>query len=303
MTLSELSVVPVFKLYGETEHWPTPDLLHCESIPERSQLHNWRIRPHQHTDLVHVLLIRRGRVAWELEGVEHELHGQGVIVVPAMTIHGFQFSADVDGHIITLAKPLAEHLSRRANQTTVLTQPRFYGFSQPQDSDRIATLVDQISHEYRQPAIGRHQLLETLAQALTIELSRTALPNRAVAKQLSPQQRDRGPQYLAQLQTLIEQRYHEQPSVAELAKTLGISSAHLNMLCRKIDGHSALEILHARILLEAKRQLTYTNMTIAQVADNLGFAEPAYFTRFFKRNTKLAPREFRKRQPRQSLQG
>lgn len=60
-------------------------------------------------------------------------------------------------------------------------------------------------------------------------------------------------------------------------------------------GRSAQQLLHERVLLEAKRHLTYTNMTIGQVAERLGFKEPAYFTRFFKRSVKLTPKAFRQR--------
>jgi AraC family transcriptional activator of pobA len=44
MNKSPNTAVPVFKLYGETTAWPTPDLIHCESIPERSRLHDWEIK-------------------------------------------------------------------------------------------------------------------------------------------------------------------------------------------------------------------------------------------------------------------
>ena len=100
------ATVPVFKLYGETRHWPTPDLLHCESIAERSRLHDWHIRTHRHADLLHLLHIRDGKVTLHLEGTDRHLTGPLLIVVPAMTIHGFHFARDIDGHIITLAQPL-----------------------------------------------------------------------------------------------------------------------------------------------------------------------------------------------------
>ncbi|HCR98335.1 MAG: helix-turn-helix domain-containing protein [Halomonas sp.] len=290
------ATIPVFKLYGETQHWPTPDLLHCESIPERSRLHDWHIHPHRHADLVHILLISQGSVELELEGSSHPLEGMSVIIVPAMTIHGFRFSPDVDGHIITLAKPLADHLHGTLDNGRILKKAGFYHLTSANSAARIATLVDQVDQEYRQPAVGRKQLLDTLARALTIELERLVMPPKASLKRLGPQRREKGQQHFEHFQALIEKAYREQPSIEALAKEVGISSAHLNLLCRKIACRSALELLHERLLLEAKRQLTYTNMTIAQVADNLGFSEPAYFTRFFKRNTQLAPREFRQRQ-------
>ncbi len=91
MKTASTTHVPVFKLYGETQHWPTPDLLHCESIPERSRLHDWRIRPHRHVDLVHILFISHGSLEVELEGAKQRLEGAVTIIVPAMAIHGFHF--------------------------------------------------------------------------------------------------------------------------------------------------------------------------------------------------------------------
>ncbi|WP_404376275.1 helix-turn-helix domain-containing protein [Vreelandella aquamarina] len=288
--------VPVFKLYGETQHWPTPDLLHCESIPERSRLHDWHIRPHRHADLVHILLISQGSVVVELEGTRHELQGAVTIVVPAMAIHGFRFSPDIQGHIITLAKPLADHLHALMGESSALKKADFFRLSPSREQERVATLVAHIDQEYRQPAPGRNQLLEALIQALIVELSRLASEPRSTSKRYAPRQSDRGRQHVEHFQTLIDAYYREQPSIEWFAGQVGVSSAHLNMLCRQLAGRSALQLLHERLLLEAKRQLTYTNMTIGQVSDSLGFSEPAYFTRFFKRNTALSPREFRLRQ-------
>lgn len=296
MTPSSATSVPVFKLYGETQHWPTPDLLHCESIPERSRLHDWRIRPHRHADLVHILLISQGSVTLELEGTRHDLQSATTIIVPAMAIHGFHFSPDVQGHIITLAKPLADHLHTLLGESSALRKADFFRLSHAHEQTRITTLVAQIAREYRQPAPGRSMLLEALIQALVVELSRLGHNAGSLKKRYTPRQNDKGQQHVEHFQALIEARYREQPSIEWLAGQVGISSAHLNMLCRELAGRSALQMLHERLLLEAKRQLTYTNMTIGQVSDSLGFSEPAYFTRFFKRNTALSPREFRLRQ-------
>ncbi|KAA0009745.1 helix-turn-helix domain-containing protein [Billgrantia pellis] len=297
MSVAHPSQVPVFKLYGETRHWPTPDLLHCESIPERSRLHDWHIRPHRHADLVHVLHVAGGQVELELEGTRQTLRGPLAIVVPAMTIHGFRFSQDIEGHVVTLAQPLAEQLGQRLGEWAgVLRHADCHRLAQPRKARRLATLVEQIDAEYRQPAPGRDRMLEALVQSLTIELSRLAMPHAPPGTAPGPRQRDRGHEHLASFQALIEAQYRHQPRIERFAEQLGMSSAHLNALCRRLADRSALQLLHERLLLEAKRQLTYTNMTVSQVADSLGFSEPAYFTRFFKRNTGLAPRDFRLRQ-------
>ncbi|MGK5078746.1 helix-turn-helix domain-containing protein [Janthinobacterium sp. HLX7-2] len=77
------------------------------------------------------------------------------------------------------------------------------------------------------------------------------------------------------------------------AQCIGITATHLNPIARGHAGKSALELIHERVLLEAKRNLAYTSMTINVLSYALGFAEPAYFARFFKRHTGVTPKDFR----------
>jgi AraC family transcriptional activator of pobA len=58
-----------------------------------------------------------------------------------------------------------------------------------------------------------------------------------------------------------------------------------------------MRLVHARQLLEAKRQLLYTNMSVSEIAYALGFEDSAYFTRFFTQRAGCSPRNFRMRQP------
>ncbi|MCK0715329.1 helix-turn-helix domain-containing protein [Chromohalobacter sarecensis] len=294
MTTRQQGAIPVFQLYGETHQWPTPDLLHCESIAERSRLHDWHIRPHRHADLVHVLHIAHGEVRLTFDDDVQRVQGPLLIVVPAMTVHAFRFSHDVDGHIITLAMPLATHIADTLHpQGQVLARAGFYPLAEQAERAPIATLVAQLDAEYRQPAEGRDALLEALLNSLLVLASRRATRRQARRSR----HHERGEAHLARFQQLIEAHYHQQPSIPELAEHLGISSAHLSAVCQRLAGRSAQQLLHERVLLEAKRHLTYTNMTIGQVAERLGFKEPAYFTRFFKRHVACSPKEFRQRQP------
>lgn len=296
-TAPEMDRVPVFKLYGETRQWPTPDLLHCESIAARSRLHDWHIRTHRHADLVHVLYIQTGQVALELEGLEHDLKGPLLIVVPAMTIHGFRFSEDIDGHIITLARPLAEHLANWPGAAApVLTRPGFYPLQAGKAARRIQRLVDEIAEEYRDPGIGRDMALHGLIQALVSQLMRRRerdVSRTGTSSHRGEPRSERSGEHVRQFQALIESHFLGQPTIEWFADSLGITAAHLNALCRRETGASALQLFHERVLLEAKRNLTYTNLTISQVSDMLGFSEPAYFTRFFKRLTGFTPKAFR----------
>jgi AraC family transcriptional activator of pobA len=62
-----------------------------------------------------------------------------------------------------------------------------------------------------------------------------------------------------------------------------------------VTGKPPTRLVHDRLLLEAKRSLTYTNMTIAETAYDLGFTDPAYFSRFFSERVGESPAAFRRR--------
>jgi len=285
--------IPVFKLYGEKQHWPTPDLLHCELIRERSGPHNWHIPPHRHADLLHMLYIRRGHGIMHLEGGRHPLEGPNLLVVPSMAIHGFDFEQEIDGYAITLAKPLVSYLSERLEQQgDVLSKAAHYPLTDHREAQAIDMLVAQLHAEYLRHDNGRDPMLHALMQALTVQIARRAERRRA----LQTPRKDKGHVHLVHFQQLVDSYFKEQPSIASLAGKLGITGTHLNTLCQRLTANSALQLLHERVMLEAKRQLTYTNMTISQIADDLGFSEPAYFTRFFKRHTGHSPKAFRQRQ-------
>jgi AraC-like DNA-binding protein len=94
-------------------------------------------------------------------------------------------------------------------------------------------------------------------------------------------------------QRLIDRDYACRHRVAEYAAELGVSPGHLNALCRRALRRSASSIVRRRLTLEAKRLLAHSDLPAAQVAFQLGFEDPAYFARFFRREAGLPPTTFR----------
>jgi len=281
--------VPVFKLYGENAAWPTPDLLHCESIPARSHLHDWEISLHRHVDLAQLLYVQAGQAVLDVEGELREIDEPSIQVVPPMCVHGFRFSRDIAGYVMTLAMPLVDWLQESlADAAPSLLQTGCYPVGA--DKGYVDLLCERINAEYAMPAPGRDFLLRSLTGALASWVSRQQLERRA--KQWRP---DRAQWHVAAFTRLVEQHYREHWPVGRYASELAITAAQLNNVARRLLGQSALEHLHQRLLLEAKRNLVYTTMTVAQVSDLLGFSEVAYFSRFFRRLEGASPREFRQR--------
>ncbi|ARU90680.1 helix-turn-helix domain-containing protein [Pseudomonas sp. M30-35] len=286
MSRTSATSVPVFKLYGETTAWPTPDLIHCESIPERSRLHDWQIKPHRHGDLVQLLYVKAGQAELEVEGQINQVRQASLQIVPAFSVHGFGFSEDVQGYILSLAQPLVDTLSA-ALDNTPLTHAAFYTLGT--QKGYVDELFDSIVQEYTEPALGRELMLQSLISALLVWVARRAQALDCTQTQTP----DRGRDHLQRFTGLLEAHYRTHRPIDFYASELGLSAAHLNALCRRLAGQSALQLINQRLLLEAKRSLVYTAMTVNQVSDSLGFSEPAYFSRFFKRGCGLTPKAFR----------
>lgn len=98
---------------------------------------------------------------------------------------------------------------------------------------------------------------------------------------------------LREFLTLLNQHYARQKGVSFYAGQLNISANYLNTLTRQLFRKSASDIISQKLLIEAKRLLYHSSSDISQVAFNLGFDDPSYFTRFFKKETNLTPSAFR----------
>jgi AraC-like DNA-binding protein len=95
-------------------------------------------------------------------------------------------------------------------------------------------------------------------------------------------------------QQSVEREFRRCHRVRDFASDLGVSPGHLNALCREHVRRTAGGLIRARLSLEARRLLLHTNQTAAEIAYSLGFDDPAYFARFFRRETGVTTTEFRR---------
>ena len=98
---------------------------------------------------------------------------------------------------------------------------------------------------------------------------------------------------LAKFNMLIDEFYKEEKSVIFYAEKLHISANYLNILCKKHLKVSATQLIQQRIIIESKRLLKSGDLSIKEIAFDLGFTDHAYFSNFFKAQTNITPSEFR----------
>ncbi len=92
----------------------------------------------------------------------------------------------------------------------------------------------------------------------------------------------------------LEENFCKIHTVAEYASIFNVSTKTLTNCTKEISRQTPLEIINERIILEARRLLAYSKRNVNEIGFELGFEDPSYFVKFFKRYMKISPRDFRK---------
>lgn len=282
-------------LYGEAPQRIAGAMLHIETIEARSAAHRWQIGLHRHHALHQLLFVRRGHGVALADGRRAQYRPPAIVLIPAGTVHGFEFEPGTLGHVLSVSVDLLGGLAQREPAVaTLFSQPAMIeAHADDLHATDLAQGVRMLAREFARPDAGDglalHGWLEVLLGNL-LRLTRV-LPN--PADPVLGQRR----QLMARFSDLLEQRFRDHQTVADFARALHVSESRLRSACLASTGQSPIQLIHARILLEAKRQLHYTDNAVREVGHALGFHDPAYFTRFFSRLTGESPRAFRRKGP------
>lgn len=281
--------VPAVDFYGDASTWPISELVHSENLIDRSELHGWRIRPHRHNDLMQLFLVLEGEGKARLDSEWLQVAAPSLIIVPERAVHEFKWAVASDGFALSIRSHLIAALSQRI-------EPLSAAFSNPaildvsDSSQFLSGLFEAIHEESQESRLLKDVSLDALVRVLSIWLARNVAAESPAGS--SP---GRAGKHHSRFARLIDKHHKSQWSVADYASTLGITPSHLNAVCQKVTNKSALQIIHERLVLAARRELAYTERNVAGVAHHLGFADPSYFTRFFKRETGMTPAAYRRR--------
>jgi len=285
--LLQSPIVPGFFLFGEPVRTVEGKFLHLESLDDRSRPNDWNIRPHAHADLNHVFHITAGSGVMQAEDRGLAFAAPCLVLVPSGAVHGFAFEAESAGSVLTIADSYLRDLrAREPDFSRLFRGPAQSGLA---PDSRVSSALQGLSQELNWTAPGRGAALEANLVAVLVEALR--LLTRAQAE--LPAAIGARAALVARFRALIDAHYKERLSVQSYADRLGVTLGRLRSACRDVAGATLTSLVDDRVLLEAKRALLYSNMSVAEVAFHLGFDDPAYFSRFFTRSEGCSPRAFR----------
>jgi AraC family transcriptional regulator, transcriptional activator of pobA len=283
--------IPHFALFGEAPTVDPGPALHVEPIRRRSGPRGWEISDHAHDSLLQAVVVRQGGVELRADGRSTLQRGPVIVCVPPGVVHAFRFDPAVDGDVVSIGDAAAGASDREplATLTTplllapLILQPGMRALRQ------LAPLLTLARTETDAARPGRALMLGWLARCMLLWLSRLREDGRDVLAPVGL-----ATSRLLRFRQLVERHFREQRNIGFYAKSLGLTERSLSRLCQDAEGLSPGRLIDARIALEARRRLLYSHEPVSSIAYDLGFEDPAYFSRFVRRHAGTAPSQLRR---------
>ncbi|WP_148505278.1 helix-turn-helix domain-containing protein [Paenibacillus beijingensis] len=153
--------------------------------------------------------------------------------------------------------------------------------------DVMNGLLRLLEREYRSDLDHRQTALGSLLNLVMIEADRFS------HSKLQDHRNDAGYMLASRFLSRVESDFRTRLRVSDYAALFHVTNNHLIDTVKRIVGRPAGELIRERRLLEAKRLLRYSGLTVDEIACQLSFDDPSYFSRFFKKNTGTSPTAFR----------
>lgn len=250
---------------------------------------------HRHDRFFQMHYVKSGAVRVYLDDRQYVERGPMFFLTPPTIPHSFATEPESEGHVLTVKQQLVwalldqnSGLAPSPTMSPVCVALDKLDTEFKPEADRLSFLLDELRREFDGRDVGRGPALEALTRLIMIGLFRLA------GQSLSaPPARHEDLQIFHRFNALIEEHYLEHLPITVYAQSLGVSEARLNEICRRVAVLPSKQLVLERLMQEAKRLLLFTGHSSNEICYQLGFKDPAYFSRFFQRYAHMTPGEYR----------
>jgi len=279
-----------YGLYGEVD-FLLPDFIHCEDLEYQSVRHEMVVKPHLHATLFQIFMVETGKVHVVFEMNQTDVFAGSIVTIPENTMHGLEVSRDVTGLVITVSTSLLEIFFHSSfDILTELATPKV--LTQLKDHP-LFHAVSQIGYglkkELQEDLPEKKIALQNYLCLLLTNIYRIAAERSERTRTIESAKTQRFKDFGRNM----KDAYSPGKTIKEFAQELHITPEYLNRVCQAIVGKSALHVVHDFFFIEAKRYLKYSGYSITDIAHQLNFEDPAYFSRFFHKMAGCSPKKFR----------
>jgi len=240
--------------------------------------------PHRH-DFQEVIIITRGGASHRIDWEDHHLDGPHAVLVAQGKVHVFRTLPGTRGWVLEFAPEILPRTSSWLfSHFFALTHVPLEDEPCRKRVQALCGLMEELQEEAGQGE-GTVYLLAALLSMLDGLVQRATLQGRP----------DRSSDFhlLKEFMGQLDAHYQVEKEPAFYAQRLRVNPRRLAAVCRKLMGRTPSGLLEERCMVEAKRFLVQSELTVQQIAFQLGYEDPSYFTKVFRKVVRTTPRSFR----------
>lgn len=241
-------------------------------------------QPHRH-NFYELIVFDKGEGTHDIDFTSHIIKPRSVHFIRPDDVHLLLRSADTKGCSLHFTgEYITDNLAGRLP----------FGSAKPviqlaaKDFAVVQKLIGLIAAEYVSRSTGYESIIRSHLQSLMLYLARAC-----EAQQPATVVKAARPELVEQFARLVEQLYAKHYTIEQYAQELNVSAKHLITLCKTHTGKTPLQFVAQYTIVEAKRLLYHTQLSIKEIAWKLGFEEPANFSKYFKNATGYTPLAYR----------
>jgi AraC-like DNA-binding protein/mannose-6-phosphate isomerase-like protein (cupin superfamily) len=245
--------------------------------------------PHTH-DFQEILFIESGNAYHQIDDEQYTVPPQSVLLVVQGKKHVFRPDADTTGWVIRFQNEFMEFTCSTLFSSFMELSIIPYKDT-PAEFAHLLNLVRLTADEFTAPHANT-QTVRFLLNAIVSKL-------KEAKQRFVTHQHNSGSGFhydiFNQFMALLEEHFKTEQSPAFYAEKLNVTTRTLGEICKKIFNQTTSDIIDRRIIIEAKRMLLYSGLPVQQVGYELGYEDKSYFSRVFKRQTGMTPKEYQEK--------
>ncbi|WP_299183290.1 4-hydroxyphenylacetate catabolism regulatory protein HpaA [uncultured Neptuniibacter sp.] len=269
--------------------------IHYEHLEKLADFFGRNMPVHHHDRFYQIHVILNGTVRVHLDETSYSVEGPMFFLTPPTVPHSFVTDNKAKGHVITARQQLVWELMGGMIPTgwgsnSFINSPLCVALEPEHDQTaaRMLHLLSLMAGENDHTVMEQTVALRALLQLVLIDISR-------LSDQSQPQQKTRKEdvRIFHKFNELIENHYKEHLTLSQYSEMISVTEARLNEICRRLAGLPSKRLIMDRLMQEARRLLTFSSSPITEISYQLGFKDPAYFARFFRRNAGVTAGQYR----------
>lgn len=239
-----------------------------------------------------LLIVTKGIGSHQIDLKNYKLKVGTVLKIAKGQVHAFQKNANYEGYLIIFTENFVlNHFSK--SSIHIISHLYNYHITSPIATDKMGNeaFLNQIILELKsENTYAQKNIFAALLDLYLLRLERQSNTNKLHTK---------NPKHYTlfiQFKNLVEANYITTRNVKDFAELMYVSTKHLNKVVQDFTLNTAKKFIDMYVILEIKRAIVTTNKSFKEIAFDTGFDEVTNFTKFFKKNMKMSPKEFRKKQ-------